>query len=190
MQIGENVPPYFPPVQNPRMCLSHPCSWKVIRDEFLAGTRKMLLSCMSTGGVPSFREIGKAQGKQRGPWTIEGSLMYVVAREDGNPRVNAKWSNGKDKGRQQRWKQKWEAKLAGRGNGFANMCTHRTCWWRISDVVKDEADFACVRIYISPVYKNTSNIFSPKLFRRASKEQNNLFAKFSFNSDAFMQRNK
>lgn len=88
------------------------------------GTRKMLLLYVER--VPSFCEIGKAQGKQRGPWTIEGSLMYLVARENGNSRVNTKWSNGKDKGRQYRWKQKWGTRLAGRGNGFANACIYRT----------------------------------------------------------------
>ena len=84
------------------------------------GTRKMLFLYVER--VPSFREIGKAQGKQRGPWTIEGSLMYLVARENGNSRVNTKWSNRKDKGRQHRWKQKWGARLAERGNRFANAC--------------------------------------------------------------------
>lgn len=79
-----------------------------------SGTREMLLLYFYVGRVPSFREIGK----QHGPWTIEGSLMYLMAREDGNSRVNEKWSNGKDKGRQRRW----EARLA--GNGFANTHTY------------------------------------------------------------------
>lgn len=86
-----------------------------------SGTREMLLLYFYVGRVPSFREIGKARGKQHGPWTIEGSLMYFVACEDGNSRVNEKWSNGKDKGRQRRWEQKWEARLAGRENGFASI---------------------------------------------------------------------
>lgn len=55
------------------------------------GTREMLLLYFYVGRrVPSFREIGKARGEQYGPWTIEGSLMYLVAREDGNSRVNEK----------------------------------------------------------------------------------------------------
>lgn len=107
------------------MCrLSSLFSRKVIRDEFFRGTREMLLLYFYVGRVPSFREIGKARGEQYGPWTIEGSLMYLVAREDGNSRVNEKWSNGKDKGRQRRWEQKWEARLAGRENGFASTYTY------------------------------------------------------------------
>lgn len=142
----------FPSVQNPRMCrLSPPFFRKVIRNEFLVGLGKCF-SCTSSR-VPSFREIGKAREKQRGPWTIEGSLMYLMAREDGNSRVNVKWSNGKDKGRQRRWKQKWGATLAGRGNGFANTCTHHTCW-RISDgdAQKNEVDFALEFFQIIKIY--------------------------------------
>lgn len=76
-------------VRNPRMCrLFPPFFLKVIRNEFLVGTREMLLLYVERG--PSLREIGKVRRKQCGPWTIEGSLMYLVAREDGNPRVNAK----------------------------------------------------------------------------------------------------
>lgn len=93
-----------------------------------SGTREMLLLYVEQ--VPSFREIGKVRRKQCGPWTIEGSLMYLVACEDGNSRVNAKWLNGKDKGRQRRWKQKWGVRYwQDEATDLPiHACIHRTCW--------------------------------------------------------------
>lgn len=148
----------FPSVQNPRMCrLSPPFFPKVIRNEFLVGLGKCFSRTSSR--VPSFREIGKAREKQRGPWTIEGSLMYLMAREDGNSRVNVKWSNGKDKGRQRRWKQKWGATLAATRK---RICQHMYAsylltylGWRCAE--KWDWLYSCVRIFSN--YKNTLDIF-------------------------------